>query len=106
MSVIEQRNQISWFAEPALMEWPDSARLNAIRAMMAPVMARPRVRQRVFGAIAGQLEAANAKLTDLLAADGNAQAAALGHLQLHEKVGPAVYHSSGAPHGTEGKDQT
>lgn len=39
-------------------------------------MERPRVRQRVFDAIAGQLRAANDKLADLLASDGQAQAAA------------------------------
>jgi NAD(P)-binding Rossmann-like domain len=69
MSAIEHRNQIAWFSDPDLMEWLDSARLNAIRAMMAPVMARPRVRQRVFNAIAGELRAANDKLADLLKAD-------------------------------------
>jgi hypothetical protein len=34
------------------------------------------------------------------------QFAASGHLRLHKKVGPAVYHSTGAPHGTAGKDKT
>ncbi len=76
MSVIEYRNQITWFADPDLMEWLHTSRLNAIRAMMAPVMERPRVRQRVFDAIAGQLRAANDKLADLLASDGQPQAAA------------------------------
>ncbi|AKK30958.1 hypothetical protein AB431_28940 [Mycobacterium sp. EPa45] len=76
MSEIEYRNQITWFAEPELMEWLHSSRLNAIRAMMAPVMERPRVRQRVFDAIAGQLRAANDKLADLLAAQSEAHAAA------------------------------
>ncbi|KDE99815.1 hypothetical protein Y900_012940 [Mycolicibacterium aromaticivorans JS19b1 = JCM 16368] len=76
MSVIEHRNQINWFAEPELMEWLHSSRLNAIRAMMAPVMERPRVRQRVFDAISGQLRAANAKLAELLAAASPDHAAA------------------------------
>lgn len=76
MSLIEYRNQIRWFAEPELMEWLHSARLNAVRAMMAPVMERPRVRQRVFDGIAAQLRAANDKLTDLLASHGETQAAA------------------------------
>jgi hypothetical protein len=76
MSVIEHRNQINWFAEPHLMEWLDSARLNAVRAMMAPVMERrPRIRQRVFDSIAAELHAANDKLADLLAADASHAAA-------------------------------
>ncbi|KAA0109786.1 NAD(P)-binding protein [Mycolicibacterium sp. P1-5] len=77
MSVIEYRNQINWFAEPQLMEWLHSSRLNAIGAMMAPVMERrPRIRQRVFDAIAAELHAANDKLDDLLAADAATHAAA------------------------------
>ena len=74
MSVIEHRNQITWFADPDLMEWLDSARLNAIRAMTAPVMGRPRIRQRVFNAIASELQAANDKLVALLAAEPQAAA--------------------------------
>ena len=70
MTIVEQRNQARWFAEPGLMEWLDASRLNAIRELFAPVMGRPRIRERVFGAAASMLEAANEKLTASIATGG------------------------------------
>lgn len=72
MSMIEQRNQVRWFSEPALMDWLDTSRLNAIRELFAPVMSRPRIRERALGAMTSVLQAAGEKMAALLASESSA----------------------------------
>jgi len=70
-TMAEHRNQIRWLEEPELMEWICAARLDLMRHMYAPLMGKPKVRNKVFGLIKAGLESANQKLNAL----GMAQAA-------------------------------
>jgi hypothetical protein len=61
----EQRNQIRWLDDTDLMEWLCAARLDLMRHMYAPLMDKPKVRDKVFGLIKAGLESANQKLDAL-----------------------------------------
>ena len=66
-TLAEQRNQIAWFADPALMDWLCGARLDLMRHMYAPLIGQPeKVRNKVFGLITNGLHSANQKLEKLL----------------------------------------
>jgi cation diffusion facilitator CzcD-associated flavoprotein CzcO len=64
-TMAEHRNQIRWFDDVDLMEWLCGARLDLMRHMYAPVMAKPKVRDKVFGMLRAGLQATNAKLDAL-----------------------------------------
>jgi hypothetical protein len=66
-TIAEQRNQISWFEDPELMNWMSGARLDMMRHMYAPLIDQPeKVRNKVFGLITTGLRSANDKLDALL----------------------------------------
>lgn len=66
-TLAEQRNQISWFSDPELMDWLCNARLDLMRHMYAPLIGQPeKVRSKVFGYIINGLHSANTKLDALL----------------------------------------
>jgi NAD(P)-binding Rossmann-like domain len=64
-TMAEQRNQIRWLDDTDLMEWLCAARLDLMRHMYAPLIGKPKVRDKVFGLIKGGLESANHKLDAL-----------------------------------------
>jgi hypothetical protein len=66
-TLAEQRNQISWFEDPDLMDWMCAARLDLMRHMYAPLVGKSQgVRDKVFGLITAGLRSANEKLDALL----------------------------------------
>ncbi len=65
-TMAEHRNQIRWLDDIDLMEWLDAARLDLMRHMYAPLMDKPKVRDKVFGLIKAGLQSANQKLDALL----------------------------------------
>ncbi|ORW00912.1 NAD(P)-binding protein [Mycobacterium kyorinense] len=65
MTLAEQRNEIRWISDPQLMDWLASARLNLLRDMYAPLLQRPRARERLLGMIKSALQAANDNLERL-----------------------------------------
>lgn len=65
-TIAEQRNQISWLDDHELMEWLCAARLDLMRHMYAPLMDKPKVRDKVVGLIKAGLQAANQKLEALV----------------------------------------
>ena len=64
-TMAEHRNQIRWLEDIELMEWICAARLDLMRHMYAPLMGKPKVRDKVFGLIKAGLESANQKLDAL-----------------------------------------
>ncbi|MGA5463428.1 NAD(P)-binding protein [Mycobacterium sp. NPDC050041] len=66
MTLAEHRNELRWLAEPELMDWLATSRLNLLREMFIPLLARPRSRERLLGMIATALQTANDKLELLL----------------------------------------
>jgi NAD(P)-binding Rossmann-like domain len=64
-TMAEQRNQIRWLDDTDLMEWLCAARLDLMRHMYAPLMDKPKVRDKVFGLIKAGLESSNQKLDAL-----------------------------------------
>jgi len=81
-TLAEQRNQITWFSDPELMNWLCGARLDLMRHMYAPLIDQPeKVRNKVFGMIIAGLRSANEKLEALLNEHLSAlpQAAEAGH---------------------------
>lgn len=52
----EHRNQIRWLDDSDLMQWLCAARLDLMRHMYAPLMDKPKVRDKVFGLIKAGLE--------------------------------------------------
>ena len=64
-TMAEQRNQIRWLDDTDMMEWLCAARLDLMRHMYAPLMDKPKVRDKVFGLIKAGLQAANQKLDAL-----------------------------------------
>jgi hypothetical protein len=67
MTLAEQRNEIRWLADPELLDWLAASRLNLLREMFAPMLARPRSRDRLLGMVGKGLQEANDKLQTLLA---------------------------------------
>lgn len=66
-TLAEQRNQITWFEDPELMNWLCVARLDLMRHMYAPLIDQPeKVRSKIFGLVIGGLRSANEKLDALL----------------------------------------
>jgi hypothetical protein len=66
-TLAEQRNQITWFEDPELMNWLCVARLDLMRHMYAPLIDHPeKVRSKIFGLVIGGLRSANEKLDALL----------------------------------------
>lgn len=65
MTLAEHRNELRWIAQPELMDWLGTSRLNLMRGMYAPMLARTRVRERLLGMVATALRQANAKLDEL-----------------------------------------
>lgn len=81
-TLAEQRNQITWFSDPELMNWLCGARLDLMRHMYAPLIDQPdKVRNKVFSLIIKGLRSANEKLEALLSEHLSAspQAAQAGH---------------------------
>jgi hypothetical protein len=72
-TMAEQRNQARWLQDNDLFEWLCGARLDLMRHMYAPLIGKPKVRDKVVGLIRGGLESANDKLLRL------SQAAEAGH---------------------------
>jgi NAD(P)-binding Rossmann-like domain len=64
-TMAEHRNQMRWLDDAELMEWLCAARLDLMRHMYAPLMGKPKVRDKVFGLIKAGLESANQKLDAL-----------------------------------------
>lgn len=67
MTLAEQRNEIRWIAQPELMDWLGTSRLNLTRGMYEPMLARQRVRDRLLGMVTSSLAAANENLQRLVA---------------------------------------
>jgi hypothetical protein len=67
MTLAEHRNEMRWLADPELPDWLASSRLNLLREMFAPMLARPRSRERLLGIVVKGLQEANDKLEQLLA---------------------------------------
>ena len=67
MTLAEQRNEIGWLADPELLDWLAASRLNLLREMFAPMLARPRSRDRLLGMVVKGLQESNDKLQTLLA---------------------------------------
>ncbi|OBK34833.1 hypothetical protein A5658_10465 [Mycobacterium sp. 1245111.1] len=66
-TLAEQRNQITWFEDPELMNWLCGARLDLMRHMYAPLIDQSdKVRNKVFSLIIKGLRSANEKLEALL----------------------------------------
>ncbi len=57
-------NQLQWFADPEMMAWLDSARLNILSHAIAAVS--PRAREKIIGALGSRLQATNDRLEELL----------------------------------------
>ena len=57
-----------WIADQDVLDWLATARLNLLREMFAPMLARPRSRDRLLGMVVKSLDAANDKLEQLTAA--------------------------------------
>jgi hypothetical protein len=72
-TMAEQRNQARWLQDNELFEWLCGARLDLMRHMYAPLIGKPKVRDKVVGLIKAGLESANDKLLRL------SQAAEAGH---------------------------
>ncbi len=67
MTIAEHRNQMRWLDEPGLMDWLDSARLDLMRGIFAPLVQRSaRSREKAFGLVKTGLEHANQRLNTLL----------------------------------------
>ena len=64
-TMAEHRNQIRWLDDSDLMQWLCAARLDLMRHMYAPLMQKPKVRDKLFGMIKAGLQAANQKLDAL-----------------------------------------
>ena len=64
-TMAEHRNQIRWLDDIDLFEWLCAARLDLMRHMYAPLMDKPKVRDKVFALIKAGLESANQKLDAL-----------------------------------------
>lgn len=66
----DNRAQIRWAQDPALMEWLRSARLNLLRGLFPQFPAeRPRVREKAIGALTAELTKANERLAALMDVD-------------------------------------
>jgi hypothetical protein len=68
MTLAEQRNEVRWIADPEVLDWLATSRLNLLREMFVPMLARPRSRERLLGMVVKGLEASNDKLERLIAA--------------------------------------
>jgi hypothetical protein len=68
MTLAFNRNQLKWFADPDMMAWLDSSRLNVLSHVIAGV--GERVRGKIIGQLGLQLHAANEKLDALLRREG------------------------------------
>jgi hypothetical protein len=68
MTLAEQRNEVRWIADQELLDWLAASRLNLLREMFAPMLARPRSRERLLGMVAKGLRTANDQLERLIAA--------------------------------------
>jgi hypothetical protein len=68
MTLAEQRNEMRWIADQELIDWLVTSRLNLLREMIAPMLARPRSRERLLGMVANGLQTANDELERLIAA--------------------------------------
>ena len=68
MTLAEQRNEMRWIADQELLDWLVTSRLNLLREMIAPMLARPRSRERLLGMVANGLQTANDELERLIAA--------------------------------------
>ncbi len=66
MTLAEQRNEIRWIERPELMDWLATSRLNLMRGLYAPVLARQRARERLLGIVKSSLQKANEKLEELI----------------------------------------
>ena len=64
MMLAFNRNQLQWFADPEMMAWLDTARLNILSHATAAVS--PRAREKIIGALGSRLQATNDKLEELL----------------------------------------
>ncbi len=64
-TMAEHHNQIRWLDDSDLMQWLCAARLDLMRHIYAPLMGKPKVRDKVFGLIKAGLESANQKLEAL-----------------------------------------
>jgi hypothetical protein len=68
MTLAFNRNQLKWFADPDMMAWLDSSRLNVLSHVIAGV--GERVRGKIIGQLGLQLHSANEKLDALLRREG------------------------------------
>jgi len=66
MTHAEQRNEITWIGDEELLDWAAASRLNLLAGTYAPMLARPRARDRLLGMLTSALAAANANLEVLL----------------------------------------
>ncbi|BBX15385.1 hypothetical protein CRI77_25660 [Mycolicibacterium duvalii] len=62
----DNRAQLRWLEEPALMDWLSSARLNVLRDAFPLFPDKPRVREKAIGALSAMLRKANDRLVDLI----------------------------------------
>ncbi|MCB0948838.1 MAG: NAD(P)/FAD-dependent oxidoreductase [Mycobacterium sp.] len=63
----DNRAQIRWAADPELMDWLQSARLNLLRGLFPTFPPeRPRVREKAIGALTAELTKANQRLAALM----------------------------------------
>jgi hypothetical protein len=67
MTLAEHRNEMRWLADAELLDWLAASRLNLLREMFAPMLARPRSRDRLLGMVVKGLTEANDKLERMYA---------------------------------------
>jgi NAD(P)-binding Rossmann-like domain len=68
MTLAFNKNQLKWFADPAMMAWVDAARLNVLHHVSSAVSER--ARERIISVLTSQLPEVNAKAEQLLASAG------------------------------------
>jgi hypothetical protein len=65
MMLAFNRNQLQWFADPAMMGWVEASRLNVLHHVSAAVSER--AREKIISVLTSQMPAINDKLEKLLA---------------------------------------
>ncbi len=65
-TLAEQRNQARWLDDADLMDWLCAARLDLMRGMFAPLIAKPELRERLLELSKAALQSANEKLHTLV----------------------------------------
>lgn len=70
ITMSDNRGQLSWLRDAALMDWLENSRLNVVRGLFPEFPENPRVREKVVGAIGAALTATNDRLAELMSTQG------------------------------------